>query len=173
MFLSYFSKNSGGNFVLWCFLIMNFSLFFYFCSNVSNFQYSLLNLQVYHILPPANLFWITSLLVFFIPDFIIAFFRWGLILIYSSCLRVRSKKLMDGAYQLWGWWLQGDLAELFVGSPHVDIFVPLWLVRFSREDFSFLAWMVKAWVPPLSRLSRGKTLSIQKVYIDSITLVSE
>lgn len=69
--------------------------------------------------------------------------------------------------------MQGDLAELFVGSSHVVSLVPLGLVRFSREDFSFPAWMIKAWVPALSKLSRGKTSSIQKAYIDSITLVLE
>lgn len=51
--------------------------------------------------------------------------------------------------------------------------VPLGLVRFSREDFSFPAWMVKAWVPALSKLSMGKSSSIQEACIDLITLVLE
>lgn len=51
--------------------------------------------------------------------------------------------------------------------------VPLGPVRLSREDFSFPAWKVETCMQALSKLSRGKALSIQKAYIHLLTLALE
>lgn len=57
--------------------------------------------------------------------------------------------------------------------PMLMSLVRLGPVRLSREDFSFPAWKVKTCMPALSKLSRGKALSIQKPYIHLLTLALE
>lgn len=87
----------------------------------------LLSLWVHDILSSADVFWITFLLVSFYPCLMLAVLQvkvnpWFILHVCGQSL----KCLWVGLNQLWVS-VHGDLAEIFEGSPHVDILSSSWV----------------------------------------------